>query len=64
MLISDAIQSMREHCALRHLSIQTEKFYTQWLARYGTLLKDPKLRDLSTEGPKRGFDLSEIEYGT
>ena len=40
---------MREVCALRHLSINTEKSYTHWLVRYGSFLKDPKLKLLTTE---------------
>jgi site-specific recombinase XerD len=39
MLISHAISLVRETCMLRHLSINTEKTYTHWLARYGVFLK-------------------------
>jgi hypothetical protein len=35
---------MREVCALRHLSINTEKTYTHWLGGYGFFLKDPKYK--------------------
>ena len=40
---------MREVCALQHLSINTEKSYIHWLVRYGSFLKDPKLKPLTTE---------------
>ena len=40
---------MREVCALRHLSLNTEKTYIHWLGRYAWFLKDPTLKDLSTE---------------
>ena len=40
---------MREVCALRHLSINTEKSYIHWLVRYGSFLKDPKLKLRTTE---------------
>ena len=40
---------MREACALRHLSLSTEKTYTHWLLRYAAFLKDPKLKSLTTE---------------
>jgi len=46
---------MREVCALRHLSINTEKSYTHWIARYGSFLKDPRLKPLSTEGKIEAF---------
>ena len=46
---------MRELCARRHLSINTEKSYVHWLARYGSFLKDPKLKDLSPERKMESF---------
>ena len=55
MQISDAIRSVREHCALRHLSINTEKAYTHWLGRYGGFLKNPKLNSLSSERKIEAF---------
>lgn len=55
MQISDAIRSVRELCALRHLSINTEKAYTHWLGRYGAFLKDPKLHPLSSERKIEAF---------
>jgi hypothetical protein len=39
---------MREVCALRHLAINTGKTYTHWLGRYGSFLKDPKLKTLTS----------------
>ena len=55
MQISDAIRSVRELCALRHLSINTEKAYTHWLGRYGVFLKNPKLKPLSSERKMEAF---------
>ena len=49
MLIHAAKRLMREACALRHLSLSTEKTYTHWLLRYAAFLKDPKLKSLTTE---------------
>jgi integron integrase len=46
---------MREVCALKHLSINTEKTYTHWLGRYGTFLRDPKLKSLTTEKKIEAF---------
>jgi hypothetical protein len=40
---------MREVCGLRHLSINTEESCIHWLVRYGSFLKDPKLKLLTTE---------------
>jgi hypothetical protein len=39
---------MREVCALRHLSINTEQSYIHWLGRYASSLMDPKLKLLTT----------------
>ena len=55
MLIHHAIRSLREYCALRHFSLQTEKSYVHWLGRYGAFLKDPKLRDLPSEKKMEAF---------
>src|SRR5664279_1144885 len=49
MQIQHATRLMREVCALRHLSINTEKSYTHWLVRYGSFLKEPMLKLLTTE---------------
>ena len=49
MQIHHATRLMREVCALQHLSINTEKSYIHWLVRYGSFLKDPKLKLLTTE---------------
>ena len=46
---------MREVCALRHLSINTEKSYIHWLGRYGFFLKDPKLTLLTAEKKMEAF---------
>jgi site-specific recombinase XerD len=40
---------MRETCALRHLSINTEKTYTHWLGRYGLFLKGKFAEPMTTE---------------
>jgi hypothetical protein len=49
MQIPDAVRLVREACAVRYLSVSTEKTYTHWLGRYGTFLKDPKLKTLTSE---------------
>jgi len=49
MQILHAIRLMRETCALRHLSINTEKTYTYWLGRYGLFLKDQHAKPMTTE---------------
>jgi|ERR1044071_131837 hypothetical protein len=55
MQIQNAIRLMREVCALRHLSINTEKSYIHWLGRYGSFLKDPKLKSLTPEAKMEAF---------
>ena len=55
MLIHHAIRSLREYCALRHFSLQTEKTYVHWLGRYGAFLKAPKLRALPSEKKMEAF---------
>src|SRR5271170_4107309 len=42
MLINHAIRLTIETCELKHLSLNTQKSYTQWLRRYGLFLKDHK----------------------
>jgi len=49
MSINDAIGLLRETCALKHFSLNTEKTYVHWLQRYGKFLKDPKHKNLLTE---------------
>ncbi len=49
MHILHAIRLMREACALRHLSINTEKTYTYWLGRYGLFLKGKFAKPMTTE---------------
>ena len=46
---------MREYCALRHFSINTEKSYVHWLGRYGLFPKNPKLKDLAREKKMEAF---------
>ena len=46
---------MREVCALRHLSINTEKSYIHWLGRYASFLMDPKLKTLTAEKKMEAF---------
>ena len=55
MQIHDAIRLVREVCARRHFSINTEKTYIYWLGRYGVFLKDPKLKMLTSEGKMEAF---------
>jgi len=55
MLIHQAIRSIRELCALRHLSLNTEKSYVHWLGRYAAFLKDPKFRSLPSERKMEAF---------
>jgi hypothetical protein len=55
MQIQHATRAVREVCALRHLSINTEKTYTHWLGRYGSFLKDPKLKTLTSEKKIEAF---------
>ena len=55
MRIQDAIHLVRETCALRHLSLNTEKTYVHWLGRYGLFLDDPKIKDLTTERKMETF---------
>jgi hypothetical protein len=54
---------MREVCALRHLSINTEKSYIHWLGRYGSFLRDPKLKSLTPEKQIKSF-LTRLAIGT
>jgi Phage integrase, N-terminal SAM-like domain len=42
MQINNAIRLTIETCELKHLSLSTQKSYTQWLRRYGLFLKDCK----------------------
>jgi len=46
---------MREVCALKHLSINTEGTYTHLLGRYASLLRDPKLKALTPEKKIEAF---------
>ena len=55
MQIQHATRLMREVCALRHLSINTEKSYTHWLARYGAFLLGSKLKALTPETKMEAF---------
>ena len=49
MQILHAIRLMREACALRHFSINTERTYIHWLGRYGLFLKDQHAKPMTTE---------------
>ena len=42
-------------CLLRHLSLNTEKTYTNWLDHYGSFPKDPKLKTLTPEQKNETF---------
>ena len=48
MEIHHAIRLLRETCALKHLALNTEKSYTQWLGRYAAFLKAPSPKPLVT----------------
>jgi len=49
VLIQEATRLLREACAIRHLSLNTEKTYAYWLERYCAFLKIPNLKVLSSE---------------
>src|SRR5579859_6127564 len=55
MLIHHAIASMRDLCARRHLSLNTEKSYVHWLGRYGSFPKDPRHKDRTPEQKMEAF---------
>ncbi len=55
MQISHAIALVRETCALRHYSINTEATYTHWLGRYGSFLKEAAVKPLTTEKKIEAF---------
>ena len=63
MLIQDATLLMREVCALKHLSINTEKTYIHWLGRYGSFLRNPKLKALAPEKKMEAFLTPSIIFG-
>lgn len=42
MQIHNAIRSLKEACALKHLALSTEKAYIHWLLRYAAFLKEQK----------------------
>ena len=42
MQIHNAIRSLKEACALKHLALSTEKSYIHWLLRYAAFLKEQK----------------------
>src|SRR5689334_20200768 len=55
MQIQNAIRLIREVCALRHLSLNTEKSYCHWLCRFGSFLKDQKLKTMKPETKMEAF---------
>ena len=55
MQIQHAIHLVREACAIRHLSLKTEKSYTHWLRHYGLFLRDPGLKSQTTERKMEAF---------
>ncbi len=55
ILIQHATRLIREVCALKHLSINTEKTYIHWLGRYASFLRDPKLKALTAEKKMEAF---------
>jgi site-specific recombinase XerD len=48
----DAINLLRDTCALQHLSINTEKSYSHWLRRFIGFLQQPSSKSLSTSEEK------------
>ena len=63
MLIQDATRLMREVCALKRLSINTENTYIHWLGRYASFLRDPKLKSLTAEKKMEAFLTPSIIFG-
>jgi hypothetical protein len=55
MLIQHATRLLQEACACRHLSVNTEKSYTQWRARFGAFLRDKNLAGLPAEQNLEAF---------
>jgi integron integrase len=55
MQIHQATRLLQETCALKHLSINTEKSYTHWLLRYSSFLKGPKSNFSTTEQKLEAF---------
>ena len=55
MLIQHATRLMREVCALKHLSINTEKTYIHSLGRYASFLRDPRFKTLTAEKKMEAF---------
>jgi len=50
-----ALRQVKETCALRHLSINTEKTYLHWIGRYATFLKQKPHDSLPTERKMEAF---------
>jgi site-specific recombinase XerD len=55
MQLQLAFRLLQEACALRHLALNTQKTYAHWLGRYGSFLKDPKLKFLTPEQKLQAF---------
>jgi integron integrase len=48
----DAINLLRETCALQHLSVATEKSYSHWLRRFIGFLSQPNIKSLGSSEEK------------
>jgi site-specific recombinase XerD len=52
MQTEHAIRLLRDVCAVRHLSLNTEQSYTQWLRRYAAFLKLKQRESFTTTEQK------------
>ncbi len=52
MNIHHAIRLLQDACAVKHLALNTEQSYTQWLRRYATFLRAKKPHALGTTEQK------------
>ena len=55
MKLHHALRLVQETCALRHLSINTEKTYIHWIGRYASFLKQKRDDSLSPEQKMEAF---------
>ena len=55
MKLHHALRLVRETCALRHLSINTEKTYIHWIGRYASFLKQKRGESLTPEQKMEAF---------
>src|SRR6266436_10369188 len=52
MQFPNAIRLLKEACSLKHLALNTEKSYIQWLTRYAAFLRDPTPNQTATTEKK------------